>query len=181
MKPVGKQSVLVILVIVLVALNIGLITFMWYTQRPDRGPGGPETANFLMRELNFSKEQEQHYLELQHRLNDSIEPVRERERQIHDRFFEMMHAASPDSALVASTIDSMGHIRAQIEYFTFAHFRQVRALCNADQQTKFDNIIAETMRRMGPRPNGSPHGPGRHGPADAQERRDGPPNGPPPH
>jgi protein CpxP len=172
MKPIGKQTVLVTLVIVLVALNIGLVTFMWYTQRPDRGPGGPETASFLMHELKFSKEQEQHYLELQRELTDSIEPIRERERQIHDRFFDMMHATTPDSALVASTIDSMGHIRAQLEYFTFIHFRQVRALCNTEQQQRFDRIITETMRRMGPRPSGPRHDP---------HRPSGPPDGVPAH
>ena len=65
MKPVGKQTLLTILVFILVALNIGLITFMWYTQRTDSGPGGKETANFLIKELNFDKTQEQQYLQLQ--------------------------------------------------------------------------------------------------------------------
>ncbi len=182
MKPVGKQTLLTILVLVLVALNIGLVTFMWYTQRPNNGPGGPETANFLMRELRLSKEQEGKYHDLQKQFNDSLEPIRERERQIHDRFFGMMHAVNPDSVLVTATIDTMGHIRAEIEYLTFAHFRQVRALCNAEQQQKFDNIISDAMRRMGPRPQG-PRGPGKeqHRPQGPQEGQGGPPDGPPPH
>ena len=182
MKPVGKQTVLTILVMVLVALNIGLVTFMWYTQRPNNGPGGPETANFLMRELHFSKEQEGRYQNLQKQFNDSLEPIRDRERQIHDRFFGMMHASNPDSALVALTIDTMGHIRAEIEYLTFAHFRQVRALCNDEQQQKFDNIISDAMRRMGPRPQGPRQGPGKeHGRPGPPDGQNGPPDGPPPH
>ena len=183
MKPVGKQTLLTILVLVLVALNIGLVTFMWYTQRPNSGPGGPETANFLMRELHFSSEQEQQYKKLQQQFTDSLEPIRNRERQVHDRFFEMMHAANPDSTLVAASIDTMGHIRSEIEYLTFVHFRQVRALCNTEQQQKFDNIISDAMRRMGPRPQGTPNGPGReqHRPPDQPEGQGGPPDGPPPH
>jgi protein CpxP len=176
MKPVGKQTLLVILVVVLVILNLGLVTFMWYSQRPDNGPGGPDTAKFLIKELGFDKAQEQQYITLQHRLSDSLSPIRENERHLHDRFFEMMHAASPDSALVASTVDSMGHIRVQIEYLTFNHFRQVRALCNAEQQQKFDKIISDMMRRMGPRPPGPHHG---HGDGPPPNGEHGPPDGPP--
>ena len=181
MKPIGKQTVLTILVLVLVALNIGLVTFMWYSQRPNHGPEGPETANFLIKELRFDKTQEQQYLELQRQFMDSLEPIRDRERQTHDRFFSMMHAATPDSSLVSLTIDTMAHIRGLIEYQTFVHFRQVRALCNADQQKKFDNIIAETMRRMGPRPNRPPHGNGEHRPPGPPDGQDGHPDGPPAH
>ncbi len=173
MKLSDKSTLFFIIIVLLVALNIGLITFMWYSQRPGNGPDSPATSDVLAKELNFDKTQETQYRQLQHQLHDSLNTVRENERHIHDRFFEMMHAASPDSALVASTIDSMGHIRAQIEYFTFAHFRQVRALCNTEQKEKFDRIIAETMRRMGPSPPGKgPHRPPPPG--------DGPqPGGPP--
>jgi len=175
MKPVGKQTLLVILVFILVALNLGLVTFMWYTQRPESGPLGASTAKFLIKELNFDKAQEQQYMQLQRQLGDSLFSTRERERQLHDRFFEMMHSASPDSMQVALIIDSMGQIRGRIEYFTFVHFRQVRALCDAEQRQKFDKIIGEAMRRMGPppppgrsrRPEGGPPPPdGQQGPPE---------------
>jgi protein CpxP len=152
MKPVGKQTLLIILVLILVVLNLGLVTFMWYTQRPESGPLGHSTAKFLIRELNFDKGQEEKYIQLQQQLGDSLFNTRERERQLHDRFFEMMHEASPDSMQVALIIDSMGQTRGRIEYFTFVHFRQVRALCNAEQQQKFDKVIGDAMRRMGPPP-----------------------------
>ena len=167
MKPIGNHTLLISIIVILIALNAGLVTFMWYTQRPRAE--GPTTTKFLIKQLNFTKAQEQQYLQLQRNLGDSLEPVRERERKIHDRFFEMMHAEKPDSVLVAATIDTMGHIRSQIEYFTFAHFRQVRAMCNAEQQKKFDAIIAELMHRMGPPP------PNHGGP-----RHEGGPDGPPP-
>jgi Spy/CpxP family protein refolding chaperone len=153
MNPVPKQSLLIILVVILVLLNLGLVTFMWYTQRPDTGPLAVSTAKFLMKELNFSQAQEQQYMELQRQLGDSLFQTRQRDRQLHDRFFEMMHAVSPDSAQVAQIIDSLGKTKGRIEYYTFMHFRQVRALCNTEQQQKFDKIISETMRRMGPMPN----------------------------
>ena len=172
MKPIGKQSLLVTVVIILIALNLGVVAFMWYTQRPNNE--GPANTRFLIERLNFSKEQEQQYLDLQRRLADSLEPVKEHERKVHDRFFEMMHAEAPDSAQVAATIDTMGHIRGQIEYFTFMHFRQVRAMCTPEQKTKFDATISEAMRRMAPPPLRRPGGPQgyRNSPPP-------PPNGPP--
>jgi protein CpxP len=179
MKPIGNRTLLISVIFILIALNLGLVFFMWYTQRPDKREG-PTNTKFLMERLHFTKEQEQQYLALQQQLGDSIEPIREQERKIHDRFFEMMHADKPDSALVASTIDSMGHIRSQIEYLTFAHFRQVRAMCTPEQQKKFDGLISETMRRMGPPP---PHGGGPHRGGPPHDGPDGPPppDGPPGH
>jgi len=175
MKPVGKQTLLTVLVLVLAALNIGLVTFMWYSQRHENGPTGPATSRFLIKELNFSKEQEEKYLELQQQFNTQLEPVKRKERQEHDRFFEVMHANSPDSVAVASMIDSMGRNRGEIEYLTYVHFRQVRALCNMEQRQKFDRIIAETMRKMGPPPprKGRPQGPPPHdGPGGPPEKED---------
>jgi periplasmic protein CpxP/Spy len=152
MKLSDKSTLFFIVIVVLVAVNIGLVTFMWFSQRHGNNPDSPATADVLVKELGFDKTQEEQYRQLQRQLGDSLRPIRENERHIHDRFFEMMHASNPDSTLVALTIDSMGHIRAQIEYFTFTHFRQVRAMCNTEQKEKFDHIITETMRRMGPPP-----------------------------
>jgi protein CpxP len=175
MKPIGNRTLLISIIAILIALNAGLIAFMWLTRHPGNHEG-PTNTKFLITQLKLSKEQEAQYVQLQRNLADSLEPVHERERKIHDRFFEMMHADKPDSTLVANTIDTMGHIRSQIEYFTFVHFRQVRAICNAEQQKKFDNIIAEMMHRMGPPPPPHPGGPHHDGP-------DGPPppDGPPAH
>lgn len=168
MKQPSKTAILFAVIAILVTMNVGLMVFMWFQQRPDNGPAGPAAARILVKELNFDQAQQEKYQQLQKQLSDSLNPIRESERHIHDRFFEMMHAEHPDSALVAATIDSMGHIRAMIEYYTFSHFRQVRALCNPEQVKKFDQIIAETMRRLGPPPP-----PGR-------KHRGGPPDGPPP-
>ena len=159
MKSVGKQTFLTTLVAILVVMNIGLVAFMWFTQQPDRAQGPPAAARFLLKELGFNKNQEQKYIELQQHFEDSLEPVRHHERDVHDRFFEMMHASAPDSAQLAATIDTMAHIRSQIEYLTFSHFRQIRALCNNEQQQKFDKIILETMRKMGPPSGGRRPGP----------------------
>ena len=167
MKPIEKHILLTWLVAILVVLNIGLVAFMWFGQHPGGHWEGPGPSKFLIHELNFDKAQEQQYFELERRFSDSLNPIRDNERKMHDRFFEMLHADAPDSALVALTIDSMGQMRAQVEYFTFRHFRKVRELCNAEQQKKFDNVITEAMHRMGPHP------PGRGG------DRPGPPDGPP--
>lgn len=171
MQSIEKNTVLTILVAILVVLNLGLVAFMWLNQHRGGPHEGPDTTRFLINELKLDKAQEEKYVALQHQLSDSLNPIKENERRIHDRFFEMMHADAPDSALVSSTIDSMGRMRAQIEYFTYRHFRQVRALCNTEQKKKFDAIITEAMHRMGPPPPRRNGGPGEGPPP--------PPDGPP--
>ncbi len=169
MKPVSKQTLLIVLVVILIAMNTGLVAFMWYTQRQQNGPETLSTARFLIRELNFSKEQAGRYMDMQQQFSDGLSPIRQNERRLHDRLFNLMHADTPDTAEVNALIDSMGRIRVNIEALTFIHFRQVRALCNTEQKEKFDRIISETMRRMGPRvpghddrPPGPPPGGDQH-------------------
>ena len=40
----------------------------------------------------------------------------------------------------------------KIELTTFYDFKKIRSICNAEQQKKFDEIIGEAFRMMGPRP-----------------------------
>jgi Spy/CpxP family protein refolding chaperone len=180
MKPIGNSTLLISVIFILIALNLGLVTFMWFTQHTGNHEG-PTTTKFLITQLKFSKQQEEQYAQLQRNLGDSMEPIHEKERKIHDRFFEMIHADNPDSALVASTIDTMGHIRSQIESLTFVHFRQVRAICNTEQQKKFDSIIAGLMHRMGPPPPPHHGGPQHDGPPHDGPDGPPPPDGPPAH
>lgn len=45
----------------------------------------------------------------------------------------------------------IGEDQKQIELITFAHFQKVRELCNDDQKKKFDEVIQEALKSMGPR------------------------------
>jgi hypothetical protein len=50
-------------------------------------------------------------------------------------------------------------LKEKEEIALFYHFQKVRALCNESQKQKFDEIIKEAARMMGPPPRGDRQGP----------------------
>jgi Spy/CpxP family protein refolding chaperone len=57
-----------------------------------------------------------------------------------------------DTVKVNELADSIVSIQKQIELVTFYHFQKVRAICTAEQQQKFDEVIDEAIRMLGPKP-----------------------------
>jgi len=51
---------------------------------------------------------------------------------------------------IKAAINKATTIEEQIDIKTFEHFKKVRALCNAEQQKKFDTIIKEVVQKISP-------------------------------
>lgn len=170
-----------VVIIVLLIVNIGTLTFMWM-QRGHMPPAPPpppagrqgDVAEFLNRELKLSDAQEQQYSVLRKEHHEGIERYNEAYKGLRDRFFELLRQPNPDSLLVNQLADSIAHNSKNIELITFYHFKKVRAICTTDEQRKrFDEVIGEALHSMAPRPPRPPGGPHGHpdGPPPPQDRR----------
>lgn len=158
---------LAILVIILVALNIGTVTAFWLL-RDKRGVPPPAQGNatsFLVRELGLDSVQREKLDELIAQHRRAVMRLRDENHEAKDAFFARLGEASiSDSALAHAAVEA-NIPDQQIEVATFRHFQQVRALCNAEQQKKFDEIIQEVLRMNA----------GGRGPQGPPPDRDGPP------
>lgn len=159
---------LAILVIILVALNIGTVTAFWLL-RDKRGappPGQGNPTAFLVKELGLDSMQREklEVLIAQHR--SAVMQLRNENREAKDAFFARLGEASISDSALALAAREANLPDQQIEVATFRHFQQVRALCNSTQQKKFDEIIQEVLRM-----NAGARGPQGGPPPD----RDGPP------
>ena len=147
-----KTKLLTIAVIGLLLLNLGTLAFMWLGKKPpprdmrERGEGGrPPAAAFLIKELNFDENQTVVYDRLrilQRKSQDSLQNVLRQNREV---FFKGMPTRD------SSKITTIGDIQKQFDMATFNHFREVRALCRPDQQTKFDSVIEDVLKMMAPK------------------------------
>jgi hypothetical protein len=101
-------------------------------------------------------------------LQDSIKKAK-------DEFFALLQQAPASDTSIQIKSNHVAAAEQQLEIFTFRHFQKLRAICNREQQKKFDSIIKDVLRRMSPgrRPPGPPP-PGMDGHMPA------PPEGPPP-
>jgi hypothetical protein len=171
--------------ILLVLCNIGLIITLWFKPQHDNRPqpGGPR--NFVIRELKFTDDQVKKYDELIKVHRSYMDPLNRDAMEYRRLLFNNLQR-EPNGLNADSLIQLIANNQKQIETVTYAHFKQVRAMCTDAQKTEFDRIITDVMKQM----NGghAPHHPGDR-PGPPPERREGddhhpddgqePPPGPP--
>ena len=206
MKNFSNNRWLTIISILLLVANAVTLTLLWTNGRHHREeaqamqvpppPGGP-VFEFITSELKLSPQQQDAYKILREAHQAAQRVLQDSIRKSKDAFFEML----PDSSINDSLLKNMNAkglaFQQQLELLTFRHFQKLRALCTADQQKKFDEIIKEVLLQMGGpkmRPPGPPPAAGSDsgkmppvaGKGERPERRPPPPeqgfrgDGPPP-
>src|SRR5256885_2285422 len=115
-----------IVIIILLLVNIGTLSFMWlhkpHDMPPPHGRGGP--AGFLTHELNLTQEQQGQYEKMRDEHHRMVEDLRDKGRELHHRFFELLNSA--ETSLVRQLADSIASNQKQIDLVTFSHFQKVR-------------------------------------------------------
>ena len=131
----------------LIVLNVLMIGWQWFG--PRRHPPRPE--DILKKELQLTDSQMDAYRELikEHRL--IADPL---ERDIADLRKQLLNYHASDSGKQAFA-DAVGKKQAEFEMSLYEHFKKVRALCNVEQQRKFDEVLLRALaagRPPRPRP-----------------------------
>jgi protein CpxP len=127
-----------------------------FPPHPD-GHGGPR--DFLVHELNMNATQQSQYDTLIKFHRAAMDKIQDDIRLHRDSLVSQLGSTTVDSAKLNSIADKIGNDQSQIEKVTFRHFKDVRGICTPEQQPKFDSVIREALRMMGPPPPGA-HPPG---------------------
>lgn len=139
------------ILLVLLLVNVATISFLWFTKPPRPNPQGT-AKDFLAKELSFSPKQLQQFEALQVAFQEQREALRHSNRDNHDVYFDLLQNPKVDSATVKKAADEIIKIKEKEELAIFYHFQKVRAICDATQKPKFDKIVKEAAKMMGPRP-----------------------------
>lgn len=153
-----KSKFQTIIIIFLLILNLGTLTFLFIRRPMGPPPGmqhrGPNPGEFIVRELNFDESQKTQFdkLKAEHQqqmrnLRDSIEVERM-------RLPDVIVNTNDSMAIDAST--KIGRYQQQVEWFTYQHFVKVYGICNDNQKGKFAGIIGEVLHMMAPPKQGPP-------------------------
>jgi protein CpxP len=124
---------------------------------PPMEHGGPR--DFLVHELNMDTAQQRKYDTLIKFHRAAMNKIQDDIRTNRDSLVSQLNNANFDTLKINSFAAKIGNDQSQIEKVTFHHFRRVREICTPQQQPKFDSVIREALRMMGPPPPGGPHGP----------------------
>jgi hypothetical protein len=145
-----------IIVILLLLLNFGTLGFLWFGrhQGPPPPPPHGNAADFLTHELSLTADQQKKFSDLRELHHHRVTEIQDSIHMLREKFFDELPTGSTGRA--DSLAMEIGKKQTELERVTFDHFRQVRMLCDAGQQKKFDNVIQEALRMMAPPPPGPP-------------------------
>ncbi len=175
-----KNKLLMALLLLLLLANIVTICVFWLGKPPHPTMAREQPSAYIIRELSFDDKQKTTYLQLVKQHQQQAEDLRQQVKTAKDNFFKLLQQPNLSDSEKINAAKNISLITTQLDLITFDHFKKVRALCNAAQQKKFDNIIGNVMHLIGGPAN---HEPGmRPGPLPGD--REAPPpgreGGPPP-
>ena len=179
MNPGTKNKLLTWLVIVLLLANAATITIFWLDRKPKQPPTPKGTPQeFLVKELQLDAKQQDELNVLVKEHRQAAEQLRVKTREAKEQLFDLLKQPVATDSTKQAAAKAVSATTEELDLLTLNHFQKVRAICNAEQQKKFDAIINEVVRMMAqPRP---PMPPGQHpqGPPPGGPDGDRPP---PPH
>lgn len=155
-----------VITLLLLTANIVTLALLWTNKKTGKPnfdnppsyqqqPGG-QVFEFVTSTLKLDSAQQKIYKQLrdEHRLQ--VRPYQDSIGKAKDSFFALLQNENITDSLVETSSKKIGSLEQQKDIFTFRHFQKLRAICNKEQQTKFDSIIQETMHMMAPPKNQGP-------------------------
>ena len=157
--------------IALLIMNVASLAAVWLIKEKRPAPR-PEVAEFLARELGFDSLQKQQLFRLRSEHQQQARELRGKTREAKDALFALLKESSVPDSVLAKAAEASSVNDRQLDILTFRHLQQIRELCTPVQKKRFDEVIHEVLRSMGPPPPPRRDG---HPPPPPGEEREPPP------
>lgn len=135
-----KVKLLIIAVVVLVLVNIGALSALYFGRPGHHGPPHGEGPKAIVIErLHFDADQVKAYEVLIKEHRAAIDRLDGRMMKDRELLFQGLKSAEPlaqDSLLAV-----IAEVERTIESTHLAHFREIRDLCRADQLPLFEDLV----------------------------------------
>ncbi|MEO7306034.1 MAG: hypothetical protein ABIR78_09025 [Ferruginibacter sp.] len=155
-----------VITLLLLTANIVTLTLLWTNKRQGGRtenkftPPPGQVFEFLTHELNLDAAQQEAYKKLRDEHQAGVKDIRDNvQRKAKEALFDLLKKLNVSDSEIHVYSGRAAAADQQLDEFTFLHFQKLRAICNAEQQKKFDEIILEALQRMAPpRRQGPPPG-----------------------
>lgn len=153
MRSVLKNKVLVTIIAILLLANIAmLVFFMSGMRKPEMNDLSSKkpvhtAESFLQTNIGFTDQQVLQFKKLRDVQHDKLNPLFEDLRNTKDQFFMLVKdsVSEPQIDSIATTIGSK---QKNLDLQVFRTIREVRGLCNKQQQIKFDSLLPKIAYKM---------------------------------
>ena len=146
-----KSKLFNITIILLLLVNTVAVAFILLKKDKHRKPPPPQEQrgsafDFLVKELKLDSNQISQYSELRGIHKNSADSILTIKRETKDSLFSLLKTNSAADANVQQQLNIIAQLERNLDELTFNHFKKVRALCTAQQQVTFDEVIAKALR-----------------------------------
>ncbi len=143
-----------VITLLLLTANIVTLTLLWTNKSSRRGDMKPpplqgQAFEFLSTELKLDPAQQDAYKKLREEHRAGQRAYQDSIGIAKDNFFALLQQVNVSDSTLQVYSSKVGDLEQQRDILTIKHFQKLRALCNKEQQNKFDSIIQEVLKRMG--------------------------------
>ena len=187
MEHTTRNKLLTWLVVLLLVANVASITMFWVGKEKTAAARQKQQqrerpAEFLIRELQLDAKQQDELEILRAAHTDAAVTLRKQLKEAKEMFFALIKQPGVTDSMKFAAAKPVSIITEKLDLLALNHFIKVRAICNEEQQKKFDKIIeqvTEMISKAGEPPPGEGNRPPRDDrpppPGDKDNRRPPPP------
>lgn len=139
-------SVLVILNLVLIGLIIG----PRFGKKDYNRKGEDRRSEFIARKLGFSSTQKQSYDSLNVRHRKETKMLQQRIDGKRREIFQLTRNKDASIEMADSLSSVIGTLVSDMEFRTYEHISNIRALCTEDQLQRLDSLVQQMIKSRKP-------------------------------
>jgi Spy/CpxP family protein refolding chaperone len=148
------NKLLVFAAVALLIINGVLVYFLWNEKNRhksgERQPG--KRGDWFAEQLKLDSNQKKQHKELRDAHFESMKPLFDSISSCKTSLYNSIKESSGNDSIVNSYSNKIAELNKEITIKTYNHFKQVRTLLNAEQQTKYDELVQKMMSRRGGSP-----------------------------
>ena len=155
-----RESLLTTLVVLLLVLNAGIITFLALHHERPPSPGGPPHVDRLIIEtLDFDENQKEKFNVLKREHHEQMMRIDGEYKNVLEQYFSLLNNDTVKQSEKDSLEREISRLQLSKATITMEHFRQLKALCKPGQAKRFNELIPELTKIILPHPHGDgpPH------------------------
>lgn len=142
----NKTKVLVFAVIALVALNFGILGFLFLSKNNDGPRGRKMPREIVIEKLHFDENQIEAYDKTIKIHQEDIRNLDDSIRSTKNELYQLLNSDTIDSVQKDSLFLKLANYQKQIETTHFNHFLEIKKLCKKEQLSDYENLTEELSK-----------------------------------
>jgi protein CpxP len=155
MTTITRSKWFIVSFAVLLAANVILLSLLF--RKSDKPVEKKPTAfNQMVRELGLDSTQQLIFKQRKDSFMKSMKPLWDDIRKSKYELYRQLQDVNTSDSVIRRLVDSIGIKTVLSEEKQYRHFKELRTVCTAEQQSRFDTLVPQLISRYRNRPQAKP-------------------------